>query len=110
MKEAGRAGGNAAIASLGQLAVMAATVATLAYFPFGLALIFLVRIAGVGHETLITFGGNFGIFVGLIAWWLLVFIGALLHELAKAKTNRLFDLRQCGVNSSAFQNSTDKDI
>ena len=79
LKEAGRAGGNAAIASLGQLAVMAATVATLAYFPFGLALIFLVRIAGVGHETLITFGGNFGIFVGLIAWWLLVFIGALLY-------------------------------
>ena len=79
MKGAGRASGNTAMASLGQLAVMAALVATMAYFPFGLALIFLLRIAGVGYETLITFAGSFGLFVGLIAWWLLVFAAALVY-------------------------------
>ena len=67
------------MATLGQLAVMAALVATMAYFPFGLALIFLLRIAGLGYETLITFGGSFGLFVGLIAWWLLVFAGAFIY-------------------------------
>ena len=68
------------MASLGQLAVMAALVATLAYFPLGLALIFVVRIAGgVGFETLISFGGTLPMLVGLIAWWLLVFTGALVY-------------------------------
>ena len=67
------------MASLGQLAVMAALVATMAYVPFGLGLIFLFHLAGIGFETLITFGGTFGIFVGLIAWWLLIFIGALVY-------------------------------
>ena len=67
------------MATLAQLAVMAALVATMAYFPFGLALIFLLRIAGLGYETLITFGGSFGMFVGLIAWWLLVFTGAFVY-------------------------------
>ena len=79
MKGARRSSGNTAMASLGQLAVMAALVATMAYFPFGLALIGLLRIAGLGYETLITFGGSFGVFVGLGAWWLLVFSGALLY-------------------------------
>ena len=79
MKGAKRSRGNTAMASLGQLAVMAALVATMAYFPFGLALISLLRVAGLGGEALITFGGSFGIFVGLIAWWLLVFSGAFLY-------------------------------
>ena len=59
--------------------MMAALVATMAYFPFGLALIFLLRIAGLSYETLITFGGSFGMVVGLIAWWLLVFTGAFVY-------------------------------
>jgi len=67
------------MASLAQLAVMAALVATMAYFPFGLALIFMLRIAGVGYEALLTFGGSFGVFVGLVAWWLLVFTGAFAY-------------------------------
>lgn len=58
---------------------MAALVATMAYFPFGLALIFLLRITGLGYETLVTFGGSFGMFAGLIAWWLLVFTGAFVY-------------------------------
>jgi len=65
--------------SLGQLAVMAALVATMAYFPFGLALIFVFHFAGIGFETLITFGGTLRIFVGLVAWWLLIFAGALVY-------------------------------
>ena len=67
------------MASLGQLAVMAALVATLAYFPLGLGLAFLFRIAGVAFEPLITFGGILGTLVGLIAWWLLVFTGAFMY-------------------------------
>ena len=58
---------------------MAALVATMAYFPFGLALIFVFHFAGVGFETLITFGGTLGLVVGLIAWWLLVFTAALVY-------------------------------
>ncbi len=79
MKRAKRASGNTAMVTLAQLAVMAALVATMAYFPLGLAMIFLLHIAGLGYETLITFGGSFGVFVGLIAWWLLVFTGALVY-------------------------------
>lgn len=79
MKAAERVSGNTAMATLAQLAVMAALVATMAYFPLGLALIFLLRIAGLGYEALITFGGSFGIFAGLVAWWLLVFTGALVY-------------------------------
>ena len=67
------------MASLGQLAVMAALVATLAYFPLGLGLAFLFRIAGVAFGPLITFGGTLGTLVGLIAWWLLVFTGAFAY-------------------------------
>lgn len=79
MKGPKRAGGNTAMATLAQLGVMAAVVATMIYFPFGLALIFLLRIAGIGYETLITFGGGFGVFVGLVAWWLLVFTCAFIY-------------------------------
>ena len=79
MKAARQVSGNTAMATLAQLAVMAALVATMAYFPLGLALIFLLRIAGLGYVALITFGGSFGIFAGLMAWWLLVFTGALVY-------------------------------
>ncbi|MBV9189649.1 MAG: hypothetical protein JO292_00670 [Betaproteobacteria bacterium] len=79
MKGAKRATGNTAMATLAQLAVMAALVATMIYFPFGLALIFLLRLAGLGYEALITFGGSFGILVGLVAWWLLVFACAFVY-------------------------------
>ena len=67
------------MASLGQLAVMAALVATMAYFPLGLGLVFLFRMAGVGYEALITFGGTLGTVLGLIVWWLLVFVAALVY-------------------------------
>lgn len=70
---------NVAMASFGQLAVMAAVVATLAYFPLGLALIFVLRFAGIGYEALISFGGTLNALVGLIAWWLLAFAAALLY-------------------------------
>ncbi len=79
LKSAKRASGHTAMATLAQLAVMAALVATMAYFPLGLVLILLLRIAGLGYETLITFGGSFGTFAGLIAWWLLVFTGAFVY-------------------------------
>ena len=67
------------MASVGQLALMTAIVATMAYFPLGLALIFLLHFAGVGYETLISFGGTFGTVTGLIVWWLLAFIAAAIY-------------------------------
>jgi succinate-acetate transporter protein len=73
------AGNSAALAWLAQLAVMAAIVATIVYFPLGLVLIAVFRVAGVGYVALITFGGAFGMLLGLIAWWLLVFAAALVY-------------------------------
>jgi Na+/H+-dicarboxylate symporter len=68
-----------ALAAPVQLAVMAAIVATLVYFPLGLALVLALRVAGIGFETLATFGGVFGLFFGLVVWWLLIFAGALAY-------------------------------
>lgn len=62
-----------------QVMVMAAIVATLLYFPLGLALVLVLRVAGIGFETVATFGGAFGVFLGLVVWWLLVFAGALIY-------------------------------
>jgi len=62
-----------------QFAVMAGIVATLVYFPLGLALVLVLRVAGIGFETLATFGGVFGVFLGLVVWWLLIFAGALAY-------------------------------
>ena len=68
-----------AMAAPGRLAVMAAIVATLAYFPLGLALVFVLRVAGIGFETLASFGGALNVFLGLVVWWLLFFAGALVY-------------------------------
>jgi hypothetical protein len=62
-----------------QVAVLAAIVATLLYFPLGLAIVLVLRIAGIGFETVATFGGLFGVFLGLMIWWLLVFAGAFAY-------------------------------
>jgi hypothetical protein len=64
------------MAPLAQVAVMAAIVATLLYFPMGVALAVLLRLVGVSFEALVTFGGAIGVFLGLAAWWSLVFAGA----------------------------------
>jgi hypothetical protein len=64
------------LASLSQVAVMAAIVATLFYVPAGLLITLVVRIIGFPLDAFVTFGGAFNTFVGLIVWWLLAFAGA----------------------------------
>ena len=66
-------------ATLTHFVVMAAIVATMAYFPLGLAAALALNIAGIGFEEVVTFGGGLWIFPGLIAWWLVVFAGALVY-------------------------------
>jgi hypothetical protein len=73
------AGGEAAMRPLAQVGVMAAIVATLLYFPFGLALAVLLRLLGVSFEAFVTFSGALNVFVGLAAWWLLFFTAASVY-------------------------------
>jgi hypothetical protein len=48
---------------------MAAIVATLLYFPVGLALALMFGLAGVPFEAVVSFGGALGVFLGLAVWW-----------------------------------------
>jgi len=36
-------------------------------------------VAGIGFETLASFGGALNVFLGLVVWWLLFFAGALVY-------------------------------
>ena len=58
---------------------MAAIVATLLYFPVGLGLALVLRLAGIAFEAFVTFDGALGLFSGLAAWWLIAFAGALVY-------------------------------
>lgn len=58
---------------------MAAIVATLLYFPLGFAVVLVLRILGIGFQTLATFGGVLSVLPGLLIWWLVVFAGALAY-------------------------------
>lgn len=58
---------------------MAALVATMAYFPLGLALILVSHVGGIRFETLISFAGAYPIPIGLMLWWLLFFAAALIY-------------------------------
>lgn len=49
---------------------MAAIVATLLYWPAGLAIALLVTLLGKSPIVFITFGGAVNTFFGLLAWWL----------------------------------------
>ena len=64
------------MASLPQLAVMAAIVATLAYFPLGIVIGGALVLFGVPPQALLTFDGALNTVFGLVAWWLLAFAGA----------------------------------
>jgi hypothetical protein len=69
----------ALMVSLSQMAVMGAIVATLVYWPLGIALVLVLALFGVSLSAVVTFGGTFNTLLGLIAWWLLAFAGACIY-------------------------------
>jgi hypothetical protein len=60
---------------------MAAIVATLAYFPVGIAMVLLLKMFGISFEAVVTFGGTFNTLLGLFAWWLLAFAGSYVYAI-----------------------------
>ena len=64
------------VASFSQAAVMAAIVATLTYFPLGIASALILPQLGITFDALLTFGGAMHFVFGLLLWWLLTFVGA----------------------------------
>jgi len=58
---------------------MAALVATMAYFPLGLALVLAFHLGGIGFETFISFGGALPVLIGLVLWWMVFFAAALVY-------------------------------
>jgi hypothetical protein len=64
---------------LAQVALMGAIVASLLYFPFGVALALALHVAGISFQAFVTFGGAFNVLPGLAIWWLLVFAGACIY-------------------------------
>ena len=57
----------------GKLLVMAAVVATMLYWPIGIAVAVVCALVGFPFSSLVTFGGSLGNFGGMLAWWLVVF-------------------------------------
>lgn len=62
-----------------QVALLGALMATLVYFPAGLALASLLALFGLPLERVLTFDGAFSAFIGAFAWWLLAFGAACVH-------------------------------
>lgn len=65
-----------ALRVLSQMAVMAAIVATLVYLPVCIALALAFRAFGVSFEAWLTLGAALHPALGLLAWWLFVFVGS----------------------------------
>ena len=64
-----------------QTLVMAAIVATLLCLPVGALLALLASLAlGVPLLGFLTFGGAMNVFAGLLAWWALAFLAALVYS------------------------------
>ena len=62
-----------------QLVVMAAIVATLLYWPLGLVAALALYLAAIPFEAFLTFGGALNRPSGMLAWWLIVFVVALVY-------------------------------
>jgi hypothetical protein len=68
------------------LVLMAAIVATLAYIPIG-AFVAIVAFGAfdVPLHSLLTFGGQIHAAAGLVAWWVIVYLPALLYSAVCAR-------------------------
>jgi hypothetical protein len=65
--------------ALVQMVAVAAVIATMVYFPLGIALASGLALWGISPDELVTFGGAFNRIAGLLAWWLIVFAPTLVY-------------------------------
>jgi hypothetical protein len=65
--------------SLSQMLLMGAVVATMLFWPLGVALGLVLALCGVPVDAVATFGGTFGTLAGLFVWWLIVFVSASVY-------------------------------
>jgi len=65
-----------ALATLSQMVVTSAIVATLAYLPACLIIALALRAFGISFEAWLTLRATLHPVLGLLAWWLLIFVGA----------------------------------
>lgn len=59
-----------------QMMVLTAIVATLVYLPACIVLALALYAIGISLETWLTLGGTLHPALGILAWWLLIFVGA----------------------------------
>jgi len=64
----------ARLAGGAKLALLAAIVASLVYWPAALVVVSLFGLAGVSAQNVVTVGGALGTFAGMLVWWLLLFV------------------------------------
>jgi len=62
---------------VGKLVVMTTVVATMLYWPIGIALAVICALIGFPFNSLVTFGGALGSVAGMMAWWLVAFAATL---------------------------------
>ena len=60
-----------------RLVILAAICASLLYWPAALVIVLCFALFGVAPEGVVTLGGSLGVFSGMLAWWLFLFIGVL---------------------------------
>ena len=65
--------------SILQTLVMAAIVTTALYVPVGALLVIVFALLGVPLHALVTFHGLLGAFEGIIAWWAIFYVPALVY-------------------------------
>lgn len=61
------------------MALMAAIVATLLVPPVALAVGLALRLFGIPLELVATFRGALNVYAGILAWWLVAFVLALVY-------------------------------
>lgn len=68
------------LSSLSQMIVMAAIVAAALYVPLaGLLALLAFVLFGLSLQDFITFGGRLGLLDGLVAWWAVMLVPALVY-------------------------------
>ena len=68
-----------ALTTLSQMVVTTAIVATLAYLPACVLIALALRAFGVSFQAWLTLGASLHPVLGLLAWWLLIFVGAAVY-------------------------------